>query len=99
MAQPSCLKHLAVLQAHGLSSALLERFASFCAQSKTGSFVFHVNRWQVLAFEEHHKRRVSEMEEAPPLANVPPRIDVDERPHAPEPLSSFTFRPSTPKRA
>jgi hypothetical protein len=57
----SCLPSLSTLQAHGLTPALLEIFATFVAQQQTGSFLFHVSKGQILAYEEHHKRRVDDL--------------------------------------
>lgn len=60
----SCLPYLATLQQHGLTAALLERFATFCASGKTGSFVFHTGVGGIIvAYEEHHKSRVQALEE------------------------------------
>jgi hypothetical protein len=60
----SCLPYLTVLQQHGLTSALLERFACFCEAGKVGSFVFHTGvGGEILAYEEHHKARVQACEE------------------------------------
>jgi hypothetical protein len=56
-------EHLATLQAHGLTLALLERFASFVGQGKIGSFVFHTGPGgRILAYEEHHKGRVDRLD-------------------------------------
>lgn len=66
----SCLPHLTILQAHGLTSALLERFATFCDSGKQGSFIFHTGPGGVIAaYEEHHKSRVQLLDEEPPLPN------------------------------
>ena len=62
MRSPSCLALLGVLQAHGLTYALLERLATYCQQAKTGSFIFHTHEGQIMAYEEHHKSRVALLE-------------------------------------
>lgn len=58
----SCLPSLSTLQAHGLTPALLERFATFVAQQKIGAFIFHTGPGgMILAYEEHHKSRVDDL--------------------------------------
>lgn len=57
------MDHLEILHRHGLTPALLERWASFCAQEKQGTFVFHHGPGgRILAYEEHHKARVCAIE-------------------------------------
>lgn len=59
----SCLPYLVTLQAHGLTPALLERFASFVNQEKIGAFIFHVGTGgTIVAYEEHHKARVETLD-------------------------------------
>jgi hypothetical protein len=62
MRSPSCVALLSVLQAHGLTYALLERLASYCQQEKTGAFILHTHEGQIMAYEEHHKSRVALLE-------------------------------------
>jgi len=63
MHQPTCLPHLATLQAHGLTPALLERFATFCRDGKQGSFSFHVGiGGMIYAYEELHRARVTTLD-------------------------------------
>lgn len=56
------LVHLQTLQAHGLTTALLERFATHCLQAKSGQFIFHTQRGEIRAYEEHHKDFVGQLE-------------------------------------
>lgn len=59
----SCVTHLTILHAHGLTPALLERFANFCEQEKVGAFIFHTGPGgKILAYEEHHKSRVERLD-------------------------------------
>jgi hypothetical protein len=58
----SCVESFATLHAHGLTPALLERFASFVAHGDSGSFVFHVAPGgRIIAYEEHHKGRTGQL--------------------------------------
>jgi hypothetical protein len=59
MQSASCVALLGVLEAHGLTYALLERFATFVEQEKTGAFILHTQEGQIIAYEEHHKSRVA----------------------------------------
>ncbi len=65
IADREMLPLLHILQSHGLTYALLERFSTFCAQEKTGCFTFHTNAGIILAFEEQHKSRVASLADLP----------------------------------
>ena len=65
IADREMLPLLHILQAHGLSYALLERLASFCDQAKTGAFTFHTQSGMIKAFEEKHTSRVETLRTLP----------------------------------
>lgn len=66
----SCVTHLTILHAHGLTPALLERFASFVEQGKSGSFIFHTQGGNILAYEEHHRGRVEVLERLAAMEDI-----------------------------